>query len=75
MFNIKFIDLLNFIPIKLANFPKTFGMEELAKGFFPHLFNSKGNETHIGRYYHPNEMSPSDRKKFLEWYKRQQLRD
>ena len=45
MFNIKFIDSLNFIPMKLANFPKTFGMEELVKGYFPHLFNKKENET------------------------------
>ena len=39
MFNIRFVDSLNFIPMKLANFPKTFGIEELAKGYFPHLFN------------------------------------
>ena len=32
MLDIKFIDSLNYIPIKLANFPKTFGIEELAKG-------------------------------------------
>ena len=37
MFNIRFVDSLNFIPMKLANFPKTFGIEELAKGYFPHL--------------------------------------
>ena len=73
MFNIKFIDSLNFIPMKLANFPKTYGMEELVKGYFPHLFNKKENETYIGPipptpYYNPNGMSPSDRKKFMEWH-------
>ena len=29
MFNIRFIDSLNFFPMKLANLPKTFGIEEL----------------------------------------------
>ena len=37
MLNMKFIDSLKFIPMRLANFPKTFGIEELAKGYFPHL--------------------------------------
>ena len=32
MFNIKFIDSLNFMPMPLAQFPKTFGMPELCKG-------------------------------------------
>ena len=73
MFNIRFIDSLNFIPMKLANFPKTFGMEELVKGYFPHLFNKKENETYIGPippipYYNPNGMNPSDREKFFEWH-------
>ena len=30
MLDIRFVDSLNFIPMKLANFPKTFGIEELA---------------------------------------------
>ena len=73
MFNIKFIDSLNFIPMKLANFPKTFGIEELAKGYFPHLFNKKENETYIGPilrmpYYNLNGMSPKDRETFMTWH-------
>ena len=34
--------------MKLVNFPKTFGIEELAKGYFPHLFNKKENENYVG---------------------------
>ena len=54
--------------MRLANFPKTFGIEELAKGYFPHLFNRKENESYGGPippspYYNPNGMSPEDR----EW--------
>ena len=33
--NAKFIDSMNFFPIALSNFPKTFGIRELKKGFFP----------------------------------------
>ena len=61
MFNITFIDSLNSTPMRLANFPKTFGIEELAKGYFPHLFNKKENENYVGPipptpYYTPNGM-------------------
>jgi hypothetical protein len=39
---IKIIDSYNFIPLALAKCPKTFGLTELKKGFFPYLFNTKG---------------------------------
>ena len=73
VFKIKFIDSLSFIPMRLADFPKTFGIDELAKGYFPHLFNKKENESYVGPippspYYNPNGMSPNEREKFLEWH-------
>ena len=73
IFGIKFIDSLNFIPMKLANFPKTFGIEELAKGSFPHLFNKKENGNYVGPipptpYYNPDGMSPKDKETFLAWH-------
>ena len=73
MFNIRFVDSLNFIPMKLANFPKAFGIEELAKGYFPYLFNKKENESYVGPippspYYNPNEMNPKDRETFVAWH-------
>ena len=73
MFQIKFIDSLNFIPMRLANFPKTFGLTELAKGYFPHHFNKKENQQYVGPlpdppYYDPEGMSPDDRAKFYAWY-------
>ena len=76
MFNIRFIDSLNFIPMALANFPKTFGLDELRKGYFPHLFNKRENQNYIGPipcepYYTPNSMSPKNRKASQEWYKEQ----
>ena len=48
MFNIKFIDSLNFIPMSLAKFPKTFGQDELCKGYFPHMFNKEENQNYVG---------------------------
>lgn len=72
MLKIKFIDSLSFIPMKLADCPKTFGWDELAKGYFPHHFNKKENEQYIGElpdswYYDPYGMSPDGQKKFFEW--------
>ena len=76
MFNIRFIDSLNFIPMALANFPKTFGLDELRKGYFPHLFNKRENQNYIGPipcepYYTPNSMSPKNREAFQKWHKEQ----
>ena len=39
--SIRFIDSLNFLQMPLKSFPKTFSMNELKKGFFPHYFNKK----------------------------------
>ena len=66
MFNIKFVDSLNFIPMSLSKFPKTFGMTELCKGYFPHLFNKEENQNYIDpippvAYYSPNTMKPEAR--------------
>ena len=36
----EFKDSLCFLPFPLANFPATFGIEELCTGFFPHKFNT-----------------------------------
>ena len=45
--NIEFIDSLCFIPMRLANFPKTFGILELEKCFFPHFFNRAENQDYM----------------------------
>ena len=76
MFNIKFIDSLNFIPMSLAKFPKTFGQDELCKGYFPHLFNKEENWNYVGPIpcqndYNVNFMKPEERKAFVAWHKEQ----
>ena len=74
MFNIKFIDSLNFIPMALSKFPKTFDRAELCKGYFPHRFNTEENQDYVGPIppvdqYSPDGMKPEERETFLAWHK------
>lgn len=70
----KFIDSMNFIPMDLSKIPKAFNLSELAKGYFPHLFNTRDNQQTIldclpdMKYYNPGGMMPEDRQKFMSWY-------
>ena len=74
MCKIRMIDSLNFIPMPLADMPVSFGETQLMKGYFPHLFNCKENQSsllqHLPdiRYYVPDGMKPEARQKFLQWY-------
>ena len=72
-FGIRFIDSINFVQSKLADFPKTFGLAEMKKGYFPHFFNVPGNQDYVGpvpdaKYYGPDQMSTDGRAKFLKWH-------
>ena len=76
MFNIKFIDSINFIPMSLAKFPKTFGQDELCKGYFPHMFNKEENQHYNGPVpcqndYGVNFMKPGEREAFMAWHDEQ----
>ena len=71
--SIKLIDSLNFLMMGIKDFPKTFGMNELKKGYFPHYFNNECNKNYVGsipskKHYGYNQMKPKDRKEFLKWY-------
>ena len=71
----RFIDSLNFITAPLSSFPKTFGLTELKKGYFPHFFNKKHNQNYVGpipskRHFGYDQMSSIVRKEFLEWYQK-----
>ena len=70
---IKFKDTLCFLPFPLANFPATFGINELCKGFFPHKFNTLENQNYEGpmpaaHYYDPEGMSAKKKAEFERWY-------
>ena len=74
--NLRIIDSLNFLPMPLANFPKSFELTELKKGFFPHLFNSPENYDvvlpHLPdiSFYDPDSMSCDRREEFFKWYQK-----
>ena len=73
---IKFIDSLNFIPMALARFPKTFAQPEMCKGYFPHFFNKDENQDYVGPIpcqddYGVNYMKPEAREKFMTWHQEQ----
>ena len=74
--NIKFIDSLNYVPMSLAKFPKTFGQDELCKGYFPHRFNKEENQNYVGPIpcqndYGVNFMRPGEREAFITWHDEQ----
>ena len=72
--NLKIIDSYNFIPLALSKCPKTFGLHELKKGYFPYLFNSINNQGVKDipypdiHFYGVDYMSIDKRENFLEWY-------
>jgi hypothetical protein len=66
-----FVDSLYFLPMKLAKIPDAFGQQELCKGYFPHLFNTKTNQNYVGpypelKYYGYDFMSAGEQKKLSE---------
>ena len=74
--DIRFIDSINFIPMALAKFPKTFGQDELCKGYFPHMFNKEENQNYVGPIpcqndYGVNFMRPGEREAFMAWHDEQ----
>ena len=71
--NLRFIDSLSFVAKPLRDFPKIFSIEEDAKGFFPHHFNTPEHQDYIGpmpdkHFYGPENMTPGVHKEFNEWY-------
>ena len=72
--NTRLLDSLNFLPMPLAKLPKSFGLQEKKKGFFPHLYNTPDHENDIlpslpeAKYYDPDSMSTERRKEFMQWY-------
>ena len=54
--NVKIIDSYNFIPLALSKCPKTFGLNELRKCYFPYLFNTSVNQNRILQTHPPEDM-------------------
>ncbi|KAL4131304.1 hypothetical protein QTP88_008637 [Uroleucon formosanum] len=71
--SIRIIDSSNFIQGPLSSFPKTFGLNELKKGYFPHFFNTVENQNYIGilpdkKYYGFETMKTENKIEFEKWY-------
>lgn len=72
--NVKLLDSINYFPMALSKLPKAFDLPAIfKKGYFPHLFNTKDNESYIGplpaiEYYDADNMKEDVREKFLKWY-------
>lgn len=69
---IRFIDTLNFLPMKLSKLPKAFGFPG-CKGYFPHFFNTWANQNYEGPMPPPDSygveyMMPDEKENFLKWY-------
>ena len=71
---VEVLDSVNFLPMALSSLPKSFGLTELKKGFFPYLFNTVENQNKILdhlpgiHFYNPDCMYEDRRKEFLRWY-------
>ena len=79
---IRFIDSMSFFQMPLSAFPKTFGLTELCKGYFPHQFNLPNDEhqNYVGPipaldYYMPETKSPEDRQALETWHQEQRAKN
>ncbi|XP_075438335.1 uncharacterized protein LOC142477223 [Ascaphus truei] len=70
--NIRFIDSLNFLPMKLSKLPQALGFTG-SKGYFPHFFNTVQNQNYSGsmpsiEHYGPQYMMADEKTGFMTWY-------
>ena len=77
---VRFVDSLSFLAMPLSRFVATFELEEMRKGYFPHLFNLPENQTYCGPYppihfYSPDNMPENARSAFIEWYEEKVVAD
>ena len=73
-YKIKLIDSLSFLNTRLANLPKMFGLQELKKGYYPHLWNTKDNDKMVLdilpdiKYCNCESIKDDERCTFKNWY-------
>ena len=68
---IRIIDSHNFVASRLSAFPNIFGLYEHKKGYFPHYFNTNGNQNYVGpipdtKFYGADTMEKTAREKFMK---------
>ncbi|GBN58860.1 hypothetical protein AVEN_64698-1 [Araneus ventricosus] len=70
---INIMDSMSFLPMPLSKLPNCFGLSELKKEYFPHLFNVRENQNYVGplpsqQFYCADSMFPSARAVFMSWH-------
>ncbi|GBN50011.1 hypothetical protein AVEN_95569-1 [Araneus ventricosus] len=70
---INIIDSMSFLPMSLSKLPNCFGLSELKKGYFPHLFSVRENQNYVEplpsqQFYCADSMSPSALAVFMSWH-------
>ena len=76
---LKFKDSLSFLNMPLEAFPKTFGIKEMKKGYFPHAFNRVENQDYEGpipdlKYYETQCMNSKKKEAVENWHEEQVLK-
>ena len=66
--NMRVLDSLNFLPMRLSALPKSFGLAKLKKGYFPHFYIGPFPDPN---FYGINNMSSQGRVYFQQWYEEQ----
>ncbi|XP_041361863.1 uncharacterized protein LOC121377830 [Gigantopelta aegis] len=74
--DIRVVDSLNFLPMRLVALPKAFELSELKKGYFPHYWNTQEHQDYKGPFPEPpmygvDSMGTKDRHNFLKWHAEQ----
>lgn len=74
--NITFIDSVSFLQMPLSKFPKAFGLGSIAKGYYPHFFNTELNTNYVGpipskEMYGVDNFNIDEHRQFNAWYDRQ----
>ena len=76
--NLTFKDSLCFLAYRLEQFPDTFNLPELKKGFFPHAFNTRANQGYHGpipslEHYDPKGKKDKQKADLETWHADQVL--
>jgi hypothetical protein len=57
--DLTFLDSLNFLGMRFSKLPGCFDLNELCKGYFPHLFNTSGDASCTGSLIFSKRFSKS----------------
>jgi len=73
---VTFLDSYRFLPMALSSLPKALGLQSMAKGDFPHLFNRQENWNYVGqipdfKHYGADSRKPEEKKALYDWWQEQ----